>query len=573
MMRTLFTGATGLTNFQAKIDVISNNISNVNTTGYNAQRMQFGDIMDQMITASAAPTDFKGSRNSIQAPHGSTIASIDNLISQGGMQLTTNPYDMAIQGEGWFAMFDGEQMHYTRAGTFGVDGDEFLVDPGTGFFVMGWAPEIVDDVPTIVPGGDLGSLSPTKIEQTISATATTEMTFAGNLNSDENTFAKLKAGREIFDSEGNAYFLNVVFSKNEVFDMDNDGADGIPANMGRRHNSEILGTGDLVTFDFLLANAPALPDSISVRVNSQPTTAYTLLTDPGGAITGISFNTAPGLGDLIAVDYSEQLSTDDDGTTDGTATSWTYRVEVLPSTGGVSSPDMDALRLGSQLPGPQEAAADAVIPDLNGSGVVVFDNATGMINKALSFVYNNVDPNTRLPVFSTNDYDEATDSYISPVSIQSDDPAVGLFDIILNIDEVSQFSEQTTVEASTQNGYGAGELVDYYTDSNGLLTGEYSNGKTKVLGQIPLARFINQGGLHRTGNTSFIVSNNSGTPSLGMAGDDGRGTIHTNFLEMSNVDLAREFSELIIAQRAFQMNSSSIRTADKFLERAVNLKT
>ena len=241
MMRTLFTGATGLTNFQAKIDVISNNISNVNTTGYNAQRMQFGDIMDQMITASAAPTDFKGSRNSIQAPHGSTIASIDNLISQGGMQLTTNPYDMAIQGEGWFAMFDGEQMHYTRAGTFGVDGDEFLVDPGTGFFVMGWAPEIVDDVPTIVPGGDLGSLSPTKIEQTISATATTEMTFAGNLNSDENTFAKLKAGREIFDSEGNAYFLNVVFSKNEVFDMDNDGADGIPANMGRRHNSEILG--------------------------------------------------------------------------------------------------------------------------------------------------------------------------------------------------------------------------------------------------------------------------------------------------------------------------------------------
>ena len=105
-----------------------------------------------------------------------------------------------------------------------------------------------------------------------------------------------------------------------------------------------------------------------------------------------------------------------------------------------------------------------------------------------------------------------------------------------------------------------------------MIVGKFSNGKTQNLARVALATFTNTGGLSRVGDTLFAASNNSGNPSIGTSGTGGRGTLTPGSLEMSNIDLADQFSKMIITQRGFQANSKIITTSDTMLEELVNLK-
>lgn len=145
-------------------------------------------------------------------------------------------------------------------------------------------------------------------------------------------------------------------------------------------------------------------------------------------------------------------------------------------------------------------------------------------------------------------------------------------EIELDFTDFTQYADSFTAKFMSQNGYYSGALESYAIDQNGVIVGSFSNGLTRALGQVALARFANPAGLQRAGSTMFVDTPNSGTAQIGAAGIPGFGQISPSSLEMSNVDLSEEFTDMIITQRGFQANSRIITTSDEMLQELVNLK-
>ena len=139
-------------------------------------------------------------------------------------------------------------------------------------------------------------------------------------------------------------------------------------------------------------------------------------------------------------------------------------------------------------------------------------------------------------------------------------------------DSITQFAERSSTKSIRQDGYTMGYLESYKIDQSGVITGIYSNGNNKALGQIALATFMNPGGLEKVGENAYLMSTNSGEPNIGVSGVAGKGKLLAGALEMSNVDLAEQFTDMIVTQRGFQANSRSIITSDQMLQELLTLK-
>jgi flagellar hook protein FlgE len=137
---------------------------------------------------------------------------------------------------------------------------------------------------------------------------------------------------------------------------------------------------------------------------------------------------------------------------------------------------------------------------------------------------------------------------------------------------ISQVAGASAVSATHQDGFSSGTLVNFNIGGDGTINGIFSNGRTASLGQIALATFPNNDGLLRTGNGGFLPTLASGATSVGVPGTGGRGTLSGGALELSNVDIASEFSRLILAQRGFQANARTVTTFDEVTQEAINLK-
>ncbi|NLA57315.1 MAG: flagellar hook protein FlgE [Firmicutes bacterium] len=187
-----------------------------------------------------------------------------------------------------------------------------------------------------------------------------------------------------------------------------------------------------------------------------------------------------------------------------------------------------------------QASCD-VVPASGGTGTIVFDNTGGIqsiTGDPLVFTPEGANPMQIMPDFSA----------------------------------LVQNAAEGTLVFESQNGYPQGTLVGFSVDEAGNIIGEYSNGLTEVLGQIAIAVFNNPAGLSRAGDTTYVMSANSGEPKIGQPGTGPRGKITPGSLEMSNVDLSQEFTDMIITQRGFQANSRIITTSDEMLQELVNLK-
>jgi len=151
---------------------------------------------------------------------------------------------------------------------------------------------------------------------------------------------------------------------------------------------------------------------------------------------------------------------------------------------------------------------------------------------------------------------------------------LGSADLELKLDfsQLTQYAAPSTATLRSQDGYPSGSLESFAIDGNGVITGLYSNGRTQVVGQVALALFTNPGGLLKAGNNLYAESANSGPPAIGAAGTGGRGTLVAGALEMSNVDLAQEFTNMITAQRGFQANARVITTSDELLQELISLR-
>lgn len=151
-------------------------------------------------------------------------------------------------------------------------------------------------------------------------------------------------------------------------------------------------------------------------------------------------------------------------------------------------------------------------------------------------------------------------------------PGVDTLNITFDFSQMTQVAGPSTADVASMDGSPSGTLESFSVDASGVISGFYSNGRTRPLAQIALAIFHNPSGLHKIGKSLFVQSNNSGQPEIGEPGTSGRGTIAPSSLEMSNVDLAEEFTQMIVTQRGFQANSRVISVSDELLQELVNLK-
>ncbi|HAK47528.1 MAG TPA: flagellar hook protein FlgE, partial [Spirochaeta sp.] len=225
MMRSLYAGVSGLQNHQVRMDVIGNNISNINTTGFKKGRVNFQDMISQSMSGASRPTEELGGVNPKQVGLGMTIASIDTIHTQGSMQSTGVTTDLAVQGNGFFIMAGGAKQYYTRAGAFGIDEAGTMVNPSNGMKVQGWTAETIDGAAYINTASDVGDLI-IPVGGKDPASATSQVDLACNLDKRlqviaegagegtirENTWT---IDKDIYDNFGNIHRMRVGFTKLE----------------------------------------------------------------------------------------------------------------------------------------------------------------------------------------------------------------------------------------------------------------------------------------------------------------------------------------------------------------------
>ena len=222
-MRSLFSGVSGMQNHQTRMDVIGNNVANVNTTGFKRGRVNFQDLISQQLSGASRPTEELGGVNPKEVGLGMMVASIDTIFTQGALQTTGVNTDLAIQGNGFFILKDGEKTFYTRAGAFGLDRDGTLVNPANGMRVQGWMAEEADGLRLINTSGQTEDLT-IPIGQKIDAKATTSVDYACNLdkrlpelpeNANRAQILESTWSTEfkVYDSFGEAHELQIDFAR------------------------------------------------------------------------------------------------------------------------------------------------------------------------------------------------------------------------------------------------------------------------------------------------------------------------------------------------------------------------
>ncbi len=387
MLRSLYSGISGLRSHQTMLDVTGNNIANVNTTGFKASSVQFQDTLSQMTQGAGGPQAQAGGTNPAQVGLGVQVAGISTNFTQGSSQATGKATDMMISGDGFFVTTKGGEQLYTRAGAFELDSMGRLVSPD-GAILQGW----MATGGAVTTGGPVTAidLSPDAISP---AKETTSAVMAGNLPSDAADGTELFRDVEVFSEDGTKSTLQLKFTK-----------------------------------------------------------------EPGSSWT----------------------------VTDGTATATlTFGADGKPTAASAAS-------LAGGIP--------------------------------------------------------------------------------VNLAAITGYAGLSTVGFESQNGHAAGSLESFTMSPDGTLMGSFSNGAQAIVAQVALANFTNPGGLEKAGSSSYRVTANSGQVELGTAGTGGLGTLAGGSLEMSNVDLSQEFTNLIVAQRGFQANARIITTSDEVLQELTNLK-
>lgn len=430
MMRSLFSGVSGLRNHQVRLDVIGNNISNVNTVAFKAGRVTFKEGFAQLLQGASRPPGDLGGTNPIQIGLGMQIGSVDMMYQQGNLETTGLTTDLAIQGDAMFVVKKGTQNFYTRSGNFQLDAQGNLVSPTNGFVVQGRMADngvFLDGIRDIV----------LPVGQKTAAKATAGVSLAGNLNASAPIFTGT------FDATGRAD----------------------PANKNSWTETSIT------VYD-------SLGNQHDLKLQFWKTAADT----------------------------------------------WSWQVDGTNLPTGFTPPNSTPQTLQFDTQGILQTVAPTDPP------VITFQPAgADLVSITLDLGGNTVNG-------------------------------------------ITSFAGTSTAVLKDQDGYAAGQLENFSIDRTGLITGAFTNGTNVVLGQIVLADFNNPGGLLRVGDNMYAVSGNSGGAVLGYALEGIQSTLTSGALEMSNVDLAQEFTSMIVTQRGFQANSRVITSSDEMLQELVNLK-
>ncbi len=571
MMRSLFSGVAGLRNHQTRMDSVGNNISNVNTTGYKAGRVNFQDMLSQTLQGASAPQGNLGGTNPMQVGLGMNVASMDTQFTTGALQTTGVPTDLAISGDGFFVVSDGKTNSYTRDGSFKFDSNGNYIVPGTGLNVMGW---MADSLGNINSSGAVQKIvKPSGV--TMPAKASTSLTFAGNLNASTTNGGLAATSANVYDSLGTKHLVSQNYYK-----VNSGGANATDdgSNTWICKTNVEGATGVTNAFTQLSFNADGTLNTIKTL---KPTTPATAGQTVGFTNFKLSTSSDPQTLAFSEFDSNSELRTFKmTFTYNSTASTWGC---VVTEAGDVTNTAL--------------ATISGIKWDAVTSNYTVPDNATppvysafpGTLVPAINYKANDVakTPNTVTITPFTAAMVSAPDA--TPIKGMASEPVVAAnivtelpltfniaganaMSLTSNRSKITQSSDTTSTVTMTPDGYGMGSLTGVTFDSRGVMTGTFSNGQNKQLGQVAMAVFTNNNGLMKAGSNTYVESNNSGLAQIGEANSGGRGSLTPASLEMSNVDLSQEFSNMIITQRGFQANSKIITTSDTMLEELVNLK-
>jgi flagellar hook protein FlgE len=551
----MFSGVSGMRNFQYELDVIGNNISNVNTVGFKGSRVTFQTALLQTLKAARAPQNNVGGTNPIQIGLGSQLATMDKVMTQGSFQNTGRKLDLAIQGDGFFVLSDGQGYYYTRAGALDVDMKGTLIHSSTGMKVQGWI-AIQDPttgqryIDTNQPIGDIVISA----GMTMPANATTSARMEGNLNS---TSGIMPFAMTVTDDNGQQRTVRFVFSKtNTDFARQNGPFTENQSYTWRAYdeNNNLLGTSYIVVNQFGRVVDSGLSEVVVA---------------PGASIS------IPSSGELR---FYESDSPSNFVTAKFESPRYVTAVEVYDTLGNPYSLYIEFIRLG-QFQGIRNAwiwrvytASGEPIRYIDANGQTSYNN-TPYVGGVVDF-----NESGRLSTLYGITWDEATqtfqvsDSELRTIQFDASHMGDGTVTINLDLTSLTQFAGANSAAFTYQNGNALGTLQSFAINEAGQIIGTFSNGLTDLLGQVALAIFNNPAGLTEIGNSLYVPSANSGLAQIGAAGTGGRGTLIPGALEMSNVDLAEEFTKMIIAQRGFQANARVITTADTILGELVALR-
>ncbi|NLI69861.1 MAG: flagellar hook protein FlgE [Firmicutes bacterium] len=513
MIRAMSTAVTGLRSHQLKMDAIGNNIANVNTFGYKNTQVRFEDLFNQTMQGATASTLYRGGSNPMQIGMGVKVGA--NIVNQGQgpIKSTDRASDMAIEGNGFFVVSDGLNIFYTRDGSFGRDGAGNLVNVD-GLHVLGWVGEAAD-----ISQSDLLTPIHIPLGEEMIANATTRALLTGNLDARLAIGGSTLVDHYVYDSQGRRYNVEYEFEKTGVNNWD--------YRMG--------------VYNELEGNRGFLVTPLRYRVDDNVPPNYNL-PNP----IGIEFVDTGNPGETLQINVVGDNVQVVLATNSGGEVTSTYQeiMDAINSDPAASS----LIRVGlAEIQYRQEIAAAT-------GGVITLDNDG--VQGSLEFSVGG-----NLLVGSSNILDlEFEPLGAAPMRVE------------LGMADLTQLAGLSDVLVRDQDGYGAGEMISYHVAKDGVISGVYSNGILRDIGRIALTSFVNPEGLMKEGGNLYSISANSGDPRVGFAGEGGRGLIRSSALEMSNVDLAFEFTELITTSRGFQANTRVVTSSDEILIEILNMK-
>lgn len=566
MMRSLYSGVAGLKTHQTRMDVIGNNIANVNTTAYKSSSMTFSELMSQTTqkASGANATTGVGGTNAKQIGLGVKAGAINTAITtQGSAQSTGNPFDIMITGDNFFVVSNGSENFFTRDGSFYVDGAGNLAMTSTGYNVMGWG---VDETTGNIKQDTVTAL---RIMSTANMTyppeATTKANISGILDQNDKdvTSANGKTvNLNFFDAKGYSYTAKFTFKQ----------SGGDKTNEYSLELNKILdSTGKEIDISKL---------KFGNRTQQKTETKVTLNTDAykwDGKVLKTKDGTTEvaNLADIFNQDGSLITPQDDAAAQkqqkalDAIAKAYGYEgsTDEFLNLYITSAADPKQQLTMQNLLGNMMAGKNIDILPADGSTITMegryFEGTTVVFNKNTAKLESVGGSTTNLGV-------NAAFSQLG-----------GNFsDITIDLSKCTNYDNKGTSTIGATSGLDGlgtgrrlGDMIGVSIWKDGKIYASYDNGMTKLLGQIATAAFANASGLEKQGDNLYSATLNSGEfDGIGVDITAGGGYMSTGQLEMSNVDLSSEFTEMITTQRGFQANSRIITVSDTLLEELTNLK-
>jgi len=538
MVRSLYSGVSGLKSHQTRMDVIGNNIANVNTYGFKASRTSFSDIYYQyQRTETAGRTTYAGN-NPSQVGYGVQVASIDKDMSMSSFQNTGRTLDLAIAGDGFFMCATKDRndqinsVNYTRMGNFGIDSVGNLVNANNEF-ILGTIN--VDRL----SGGDYSTNL--MIDQEPADTPNE----LDDINVNDLVWDAFKPECQIeFDDVSNLY--KTPEGANKVGKTaDNPGTPLITIFSGENPYDNTK----QIAYDYHMAAAIEAKDG---QYNAVTTTPVNIAAERGEGVI------------LSGITYPETIGAD--------TVNFRSDNEILSNKDVFYNQETNSYADTSFT-----VTSDYILYSVNGKFVnqqgVVYDPDVGLYTDEEGNYYEYTCSTQLNDDGTLNKTHTYTRMRLNAEGKYEEDPTVQDFtyDQITDTYQTRDASGNTIYANMTDGSLKYSDLDGFTVGSDGVLTAQYAS-EMRSLARIELATFDNVEGLTEIGDTAFAQSPASGEVNIKRPGDSGAGEVQSSKLEMSNVNLANEFSDMIVTQRGYQANARIITTSDSMLEELVNLK-